>query len=82
MIAILGTIGTMLSAMIFPWQLTALLALSVAVVEPLVPVAAGVLIDVLYYTSGAGLPWASILGLLATIGAYVVRSRLYVIAFE
>ena len=65
-----------LSAVLLPWPLTAFLALSAGVCEPLVPLAIGLFIDVLYYSNAAGLPWATILGALATVLLYLVRSQL------
>lgn len=72
-----GTILTLLSAVFFPWPLTAFLALGVAPFEPLVPLAAGILVDTLYYSSSSGsLPLFTIYGALATALAFFVRSRL------
>ncbi len=65
---------TFLSAIYFPWPLTALLALACAVSEPLVPLAVGMFVDTLYYTTGV--PHFVPYGALATIVALFVRSRL------
>lgn len=80
MMPTLGTIATVISSALFPWQLTTVLAISVAVYEPLVPLASGLLIDVVYYAGGT--PWATILGVLGTVLAYVVRGRLSLSAFQ
>lgn len=65
------------SAIFLPWPVTALLALLVASTEPLVPLALGLFVDVLYYTPSAS-PWPlfTLLGAIATITALFVRSRL------
>lgn len=68
---------TFLSAVFSPWPLTALLALGVSIYEPLIPLAAGVFVDTLYYTPyGGALPVFAISGAVATAAAFFVRSRL------
>jgi len=69
------SVATVLSAFWFPWPVTALLALLGAYREPLLPLSAGLLLDVLYYP-GFGLPLATLLGAFATFASYVVRARL------
>jgi hypothetical protein len=62
---------------LFPWPLTALLALGAGWYEPLVPFAVGVFADALYYTvHTARLPWFTVGGALASALAVFVRSRL------
>jgi hypothetical protein len=77
MIGIALTLASFASAFLFPWPLTALLALAAASWEPLAPLAAGILLDALYWTPAAGAwPYATLAGLLATVAAYFVRGRL------
>lgn len=72
-----GIIATFISAMLFPWPLTAFLACILAFVEPLIPLAVGVFVDTLYYSpQGAFLPLFTLFGLGATIVSFFVRSRL------
>lgn len=72
-----GTVATFLSTLFFPWPLTAVLALGVSIFEPLVPAAAGIFMDTLYYTGGQhSLPIFAISGVVVTVAAYFVRSRL------
>ena len=71
------TIATFISAIFFPWPLTVLLALASSFFEPLVPVAAGIFIDTLYYTPPASaLPLFALGGAIVTALAFFVRSRL------
>lgn len=71
------TIGTFVSAILFPWPLTALLALAAGFSEPLVPLAAGLFADTLYFTPQAeAFPVFTLAGLLLSIGVVFVRSRL------
>lgn len=68
---------TLASVVFFPWPLSAALALLSASVEPLVPLAAGLFADVLYYTpQGYGLPLFTLFGALCTSAAFFVRSRM------
>jgi hypothetical protein len=77
MISKLGTIITFISVVLFPWPLTACLALLVAPFEPLVPLSIGIFADTLYYAPHAGsLPFFTLLGAGVTIAAFFVRSRL------
>lgn len=67
----------LVSTILFPWPLTAFLALLASLYEPLVPLAVGLFADTLYYTPYAGtLPLFTFYGALATFLAFVVRSRL------
>ncbi|TSC69818.1 MAG: hypothetical protein G01um101449_510 [Parcubacteria group bacterium Gr01-1014_49] len=67
---------TLISVVFFPWPFTATLALLAASVEPLVPLAAGLFADTLYYVPQAhGLPLFTLLGALASLIAFFVRSR-------
>jgi len=71
------TLLTFVSTVIFPWPLSVLLALAASLFEPLVPLAAGLFMDTLYYTPQAGtLPLYTLYGALATALAFLVRSRL------
>lgn len=71
------TLLAFVSTVLFPWPLTVLLTLGIAVFEPLVPLAIGIFADTLYYSPQAGvLPWFTICGALVTILAFFVRSRL------
>ncbi len=77
MIRAAGTLLAFLSALFFPWPLTAGIALGMAVYEPLVPFAAGVFMDTLYYVPHSGAwPLFSLSGALVTIVAFSVRGRL------
>lgn len=71
------TIATFVSVLFFPWPLSALLALIASCFEPLVPLAAGLFADTLYYAPSAGaLPTFTLYGLVVSIVAALVRSRL------
>jgi len=68
---------TVVSVILFPWPMTTILALATAIFEPLVPLAAGLLVDTLYYSSYSGsVPFFTIGGALLTLAAFFVRSRL------
>lgn len=71
------TILTFISTVFFPWPLTAVLALGASLLDPLVPLAAGLFADTLYYAPHAGtLPMFTLYGALATALVFFVRSRL------
>lgn len=71
------TVATFVSILFFPWPLSVLLALTASFFEPLVPLAAGIFADSLFYTSQAHLlPLFSVCGAAITIVAYLVRSQL------
>ena len=71
------TISTLISAVLFPWPLTALLAFIASLREPLVPLAAGLFVDTLYYAPQAGaLPTFTLYGLIVSIIAVLVRRQL------
>jgi hypothetical protein len=73
----LFTLLSFISAILFPWPLTILVTLGIALFEPLVPLAIGIFADTLYYTPQAGtLPLFTMYGALVTIVAFLVRSRL------
>ena len=73
----IGVVVACLSVVFFPWPLSAMLALGIAVVEPLTPLIVGVLADTLYYVPQAGsVPLYTILGVLVTLVAYLVRNQL------
>ena len=64
------------SAIFFPWPLTAVLALVSSFFVPLLPFAVCIFADTLYYTPHANLPIFTIYGALVTGAALFVRSRL------
>jgi hypothetical protein len=71
------TVLAFISVILFPWPLTVLLALAASVYVPLVPLAAGLFYDTLYYAPQAGLlPLFTIFGALVSAIAIFVRSRL------
>ena len=71
------TLFTFVSALFFPWPLTALLAVIATATEPLVPLALGIFVDTLYYVPSASfLPLSTLLGALVTALAFFVHSRL------
>lgn len=71
------TIATFVSTILFPWPLTAVLAVAAAFFEPLVPLAAGLFADTLYFVPRAGAwPIYTLWGLVLTVVALFVRSRL------
>lgn len=71
------TIATFISVLLFPWPLSVLLAVATSFFEPLVPFAAGVFADTLYWAPQAGtLPVFTLYGLVLSIIAVFVRSRL------
>ena len=71
------TVLTLLSVVLFPWPVVVLLALCSAPLLPLLPLAAGLFADVLYYVPAAHtLPLATLLGAAVSIGMYFVRNRL------
>lgn len=77
MIRRIGTPLAFLSAIFFPWPLTVCIALGVALFEPLLPLAVGLFVDVLYFVPhGFSLPLFTLGGALVTVAALLVRSRL------
>ncbi len=75
------TVLTFISILFFPWPLSVLLALVASVYEPLIPLAAGVFFEVLYYSpnllsGGDTLPLFALGGLLATVVAFALHHRL------
>lgn len=70
-------VAAFFSVILFPWPLTAGLALLLAPFEPLVPLAIGIFADTLYYShQGSLLPMATLSGAVVTVVAFFVRSRL------
>jgi hypothetical protein len=68
---------TLISAILFPWPLTAFLAVASSYCEPLVPLAAGLFFDALYYAPHEGsFPVFTIYGLLVSLAAVFVRNQL------
>lgn len=77
MIRGLLTLSALISTVLFPWPLTALLGIVAAIFEPLVPLAVGIFADTLYWSPQLGtIPLLTLCGALATILAFFVRSRL------
>jgi len=73
----IATVGTFISVIIFPWPFAATLAFVTAFSEPLVPLAAGLFTDTLYYTHVTGSwPVFTLSGAGVTIIASVVHRRL------
>ncbi len=71
------TLITFISTVLFPWPLTAILALGTSIFEPLVPLSIGLFADILYYVPQSGsLPVFTLYGALVTALAFLVRSRL------
>ena len=69
------TITTFLSVVFFPWKFTAILAVAASLKEPLVPLAAGILTDVLYYTPQVhAVPLFTIYGAIFTSIAFALRT--------
>ncbi len=70
------TFLTLASVALFPWPLTAALALTASSLEPLVPLAAGIFADALYYAPQAhAMPLFTLVGATCTAAAFFVRSR-------
>lgn len=65
------TVLSFVSAILFPWPLTAALAIAVAFIDPLVPIALGLFMDTLY--SAGGWPQGTISGAGLAFVALVVR---------
>ncbi|HEY4501005.1 MAG TPA: hypothetical protein VJI70_01925 [Candidatus Paceibacterota bacterium] len=71
------TLLTFASTVLLPWPITALLALAVAPLEPLVPFATGLFADTLYFIpQSGGFPLFTFYGAVITAVAFFVRSRL------
>ena len=65
------------SAVLFPWPVTGLLAVAASLFEPLIAFAAGIVMDALYYSAHAArLPWFTMAGALISVLAVFVRDRL------
>lgn len=70
-------ISTMISVILFPWPFSVFLALVASLFEPLVPLAAGLFADTLYYVPGSGAwPVLTLYGLACSVVVILVRSRL------
>ncbi|MDP1689621.1 MAG: hypothetical protein Q8L52_00205 [bacterium] len=73
----LFTVSTFISVVFFPWPFTVLLAFIASFLEPLVPFAAGLFADTLYYAPGAGMfPVFTLYGLALSIISALVRSQI------
>lgn len=71
------TLTTLISVVLFPWPLAVLLAIAASFLEPLVPLAAGIFADTLYYAPQAEmLPVFTLWGVAVTIAAFLVRGWL------
>jgi hypothetical protein len=71
------TFLTLVSIPFLPWSFTATLAVVGAFVEPLVPLAAGIFADTLYYAPHTNaLPLFTLYGTIVTLVAFTVRNRL------
>lgn len=71
------TLATFASVVLFPWPFSVLLALASALFEPLIPLAAGLFADTLYYAPQAGmLPLFTLCGAALSAAAFFVRSQL------
>lgn len=72
------TLFTLISVIFFPWPLAAFFALASALFVPLLPLAAGIFADTLYYVpwSGGTVPLFTLFGVTVTMIAIFVRSRL------
>lgn len=71
------TVLTFLSAIFFPWQFTAFLALIAVAYEPLVPCAVGLFVDTLYFVPHSGVyPLFTFYGLIVSVLAVLVRRQL------
>jgi len=69
--------STLVSVIAFPWPLTVLLALAASLTEPLIPLAAGLLADTLYYAPHAQtFPFFTLGGAAVTAAVVFVRGRL------
>lgn len=69
----------LLSCVWLPHGLAFGLAIVSASIEPLMPLAAGLLLDALGYTAlSYGVPWWSLVGLAMSVGALFLRTRLSV----
>jgi len=71
------TLFVFISVMFFPWPFAAALALVSSLSVPLLPLAAGIFADTLYYIPRvAPLPFFTLYGAIVTSVALLVRSRL------
>lgn len=61
-----------LSLFLFPWPLTAVLAVGASFAFPLAALALGLAADALYYP-GTGIPYATLLGLAVMVFSYFVQ---------
>lgn len=72
----LSILATFLCLFLFPWPVAFIGAVLFSLLEPLLPLAVGILAEALFYAPGQGLPFYALGGLLATLAAYFVQSRL------
>ena len=77
MIRIFITILTLTAVLFLPWQFSAAIALVSSPFIPLLPLAAGLFADTLYYSSKTEIvPLFTLYGALVTTIVFIVRNRL------
>ena len=71
------TVSSFLSVLFFPWSFAALVIFFASLFEPLIPLSAGLFVDILYYSPQTGtIPLGTTFGALLTVLVYFVRTRL------
>jgi hypothetical protein len=73
MTKILAVVLALLSPLLFPAALAAILVLFAAIVLPPLGILAGVLTDALYYTPGVSFPYATVTGAGISVIGYLVH---------
>lgn len=74
MIRVALVIGAFLSPFLFPYPFTLFLSFLASMTMPWVALLVGLLVDALFFTpQGGGIPLATILGGVASLGAIIVR---------
>lgn len=74
MLRVLGSVGVIATLFFLPYALSILVLFVAACFVPLAGLALGIMLDTLYYTPGAAhLPYASLIGLIATLIGIVVQ---------
>lgn len=69
-------VSSLISLIFFPWPFTILVVLIATAYEPLTALAIGILAEVLYAPTVFAWPSYVLIGLVATLVAFFVRSRL------
>lgn len=77
MIRIALLIISFVSLFAFPWPLTLILLFPLAWYEPLAAPAIGILADTLYYTHGSGIPFMTLVGIVAFVASLVAHRYLH-----